>query len=110
LKRYADAMDHRFEQVRCGSALPSQSIRQPVESGFVIIPEPTVGDAFNQMAAAYDEVMSVSHAALGRITEQQGTIGYTANRIEGRVYRVFYLCLIIVLAKMLLHALTRSGM
>src|ERR1017187_9167165 len=55
---YADAVDDYFQQIRSGSTLPSQSVRQLVESGFVIIPGPTSGDLFNELTAAYDEVMA----------------------------------------------------
>ncbi len=58
--RYTDAVDDHFQQIRSGSALPSQSVRQLVESGFVIIPGPTSGDPFNELTAAYDEVMAVA--------------------------------------------------
>ena len=57
---YADAVDDHFQQIRSGSTLPSQSVRQLVESGFVIIPGPTLGDPFNELTAAYDEVMAVA--------------------------------------------------
>ncbi len=58
--RYTDAVDDHFQLIRSGSALPSQSVRQLVESGFVIIPGPTSGDPFNELTAAYDEVMAVA--------------------------------------------------
>jgi hypothetical protein len=57
---YADAVDDYFQQIRSGSTLPSQSVRQLVESGFVIIPGPTSGDLFNELTAAYDEVMALA--------------------------------------------------
>jgi len=60
LTSYADAVDDHFQQIRSGSTLPSQSVRQLVESGFVIIPGPTLGDPFNALTAAYDEVMAVA--------------------------------------------------
>jgi hypothetical protein len=57
---YADAVDDYFQQIRSGSTLPSQSVRQLVESGFVIIPGPTSGDLFNELTAAYDRVMALA--------------------------------------------------
>jgi hypothetical protein len=57
---YADAVDAYFQQIRSGSTLPSQSVRQLVESGFVIIPGPTSGDLFNELTAAFDEVMALA--------------------------------------------------
>ena len=68
-------MDDQFQQIRTGTTLPSQSVRQLVESGFVIIPGPTSGDAFNELSAAYDEVMA---AASG----PDFKIGSTTNRMS----------------------------
>jgi len=59
-KCYADAVDDQFQQIRSGSILPSQSVRQLVESGFVVVPGPLSGDPFNELTAAYDEVMAVA--------------------------------------------------
>ena len=59
-KCYADAVDDRFQQIRSGKTLPSQSVRQLVESGFAIIPGPTSGDPFNELTTTYDEVMAVA--------------------------------------------------
>src|SRR5215471_18175839 len=53
-------MDEHFQQIRSGSWLPSQSLRQLIESGFVMIPGPIVGDALNELGLAYDEVMAVA--------------------------------------------------
>ena len=53
-------MDDHFQQIRSGSTLAIQSLRQLVESGFVIIPGPTSGEAFNELTAAYDELMAVA--------------------------------------------------
>jgi len=52
-------MDGQFQQICSGSTLPSESVRQLVESGFVFVPGPLSGDSFNKLAAAYDEVMAV---------------------------------------------------
>ena len=57
---YADAVDAYFQQICSGSTLPSQSVRQLVDSGFLIMPGPTAGDPFNELTAAYDEVMAVA--------------------------------------------------
>jgi hypothetical protein len=57
-KCYADAVDDQFQQICSGSSLPSHSVRQLVESGFVVIPGPLLGDPFNKLTAAYDEVMA----------------------------------------------------
>jgi hypothetical protein len=59
-KCYADAVDDQFQQICSGSTLPSQSVRQLVESGFVVVPGPVSGDPFNELTAAYDEVMAVA--------------------------------------------------
>ena len=53
-------MDDEFQQICSGNTLPSKSIRQLVESGFVVVPGPVSGYPFNQLTAAYDEVMSVA--------------------------------------------------
>jgi len=59
-KCYADVVDDRFQQICSGRTLPSQSVRQLVESGFVIVPGPVSGDRFDELTAAYDEVMAVA--------------------------------------------------
>src|SRR5215813_6058096 len=57
---YADAMDDQFQQICSGSTLPSQSVRQLVQSGFVVVPGPLTGDRFDELTAAYDEVMAAA--------------------------------------------------
>src|ERR1041384_2762725 len=57
---YAAAVDDHFQQMCSGSTLPSQSVRQLVESGFVVIPGPVSGDTLNELTAAYDEVMAAA--------------------------------------------------
>jgi hypothetical protein len=57
-KCYADAVDDQFQQISSGSTLPSESLRQLMELGFVIGPGPLSGDPFNKLTAAYDEVMA----------------------------------------------------
>jgi hypothetical protein len=42
-----------FQRICSGSALPSQSVRELVESGFVVVPGPVSGDPFNELTAAY---------------------------------------------------------
>ena len=59
-KCYLDAVDDQFQQICAGSSLPSHSVRQLVESGFVVVPGPVLGDSFNELTAAYDEVMAVA--------------------------------------------------
>ena len=59
-KYYSDAVDGLFQQICSGVTLPSESVRQLIESGFVVLPGPLSGDPFNEMAAAYDEVMAVA--------------------------------------------------
>jgi hypothetical protein len=59
-KCYADAVDDQVQQICSGSTLPSQSVRQLDEIGLVIIPGPVLGDPFNELTAAYDEVMAVA--------------------------------------------------
>ncbi len=49
-----------FQQIRAGSTLPSQSVRQLTEAGFIIVPGPVSGDRFNELTAAYDKVMAVA--------------------------------------------------
>jgi len=53
-------MDDQFQQICSGNTLATQSLRQLVESGFVVIPGPLPGDPFKQLTAAYDEVMAVA--------------------------------------------------
>lgn len=53
-------MDEQYQQIRSGCTLPSQSLRQLVESGYVLIPGPVSGDPFNELSAAYDEIMSIA--------------------------------------------------
>jgi Phytanoyl-CoA dioxygenase (PhyH) len=57
---YAHAVDDQFQQICSGSTLPSQSLRQLVESGFVVAPGPVSGEPLNELTAAYDEVMAVA--------------------------------------------------
>src|SRR5262249_21065713 len=59
-KCYADAVNEQFQQMCSDSTLPSQSVRQLVESGFVIVPGPVSRDPFNVLTAVYDEVMAVA--------------------------------------------------
>jgi hypothetical protein len=59
-KCYADAVDDHFQQICSGSTLPPQSVRQLVESGFVVVRGPLLGDPFNELTAAYDAVMAVA--------------------------------------------------
>jgi len=59
-KCYADAVDDQFQQICSGSALSSQSVRQLVESGFVVVAGPVSVDPFNELTAAYDEVMALA--------------------------------------------------
>jgi hypothetical protein len=59
-KCYADAVDDQFQQICFGSAFPSQSVRQLVESGFAVVPGPISGEPFHELTAAYDEVMAVA--------------------------------------------------
>ena len=59
-KCYADAVDDHFQRICSGSTLPSQSVRQLVESGFVVIPGPLSGEPFNELTVAYDKVMAAA--------------------------------------------------
>ena len=59
-KCYADAVDDHFQQICSSSTLPSQSVRQLVESGFVVVPGAVSGDPLDELTAAYDEVMGVA--------------------------------------------------
>jgi hypothetical protein len=51
-------VDKQFETITAGHALPSDSARQLIESGFVIIPGPIPAQRIADLAAAYDKVMS----------------------------------------------------
>jgi hypothetical protein len=51
-------VDDQFQQICCGSTLGSQSIRQLVESGFVVVPGPLSGEPFNELTVAYDKAMA----------------------------------------------------
>jgi hypothetical protein len=53
-------VDDQFQQICSANTLPSQSLWQLVESGFVVVPGPVSGDAFNELTAAYDEVMAAA--------------------------------------------------
>jgi hypothetical protein len=51
-------VDKHFETITSGRALPSDTARQLMESGFVIIPGPIPAQRIPDLAAAYDKVMS----------------------------------------------------
>jgi hypothetical protein len=53
-------VDNQFRQICSDSTLPRQSLRQLVESGFVVVPGPVSGDPFNKLRSSYDEVMAVA--------------------------------------------------
>jgi Phytanoyl-CoA dioxygenase (PhyH) len=53
-------VDDQFQKIRSGRTLPSQSVRQLVESGFVVVPGPLSGDPLNELTATYDEVIAVA--------------------------------------------------
>lgn len=74
-KCYAGAVDDQFQQICSGCTLPSQSVRQLVESGFVVVPGPVSGNPFNELTAAYDEVMAVA-------TGPDFKIGSTTSRLS----------------------------
>jgi Phytanoyl-CoA dioxygenase (PhyH) len=57
---YADAVDDHHQQIRLGSTLPGQPVRQLEESGFVTIPGPLSGDRLDELATAYDDVMTAA--------------------------------------------------
>src|SRR5262245_42848521 len=59
-KCYAAAVDEYFQRICSGSALPSESVRQLAESGFIVVPGPLSGDRFKELSCAYDEVMAVA--------------------------------------------------
>ena len=54
------AVDTYFQQICAGGTLPSQSVGQLFEAGFVTIPGPTSGDRLDELTTAYDEVMAVA--------------------------------------------------
>ena len=51
-------MDPYFNAIALHQTLPSASVQQLIESGFVIIPGPVSSQRFHQLSAAYDEVMN----------------------------------------------------
>lgn len=59
-KCYADAADDQLQQICSRSALPTESVRQLVESGFVVVPGPVSGDPFNELTSSHDEAMAVA--------------------------------------------------
>ena len=74
-KCYADAMDDQFQRISSGSTLPPQSVRQLVESGFVLVPGALSSDRLSELNAAYDEAVA---AAAG----PDFKIGSTTTRIS----------------------------
>ena len=82
-------MEDHFQQIRSGSRLPHQSVRQLVELGFVVFPGPVSGTSLDELSAAYDEVMA---GAAG----PDFKIGSTTNRMSdlmsyGSVFHRVYL-------------------
>ena len=59
-KCYADAVDDQFHRSAPAVRCQANHVRQLVESGFVVVPGPVSGDPFNELTAAYDEVMAVA--------------------------------------------------
>jgi hypothetical protein len=57
---YPYAVHCEFQQIRSRTELPAQSVRQLIDSGFVVIPGPISGEQLNALAAAYDEMMAVA--------------------------------------------------
>jgi hypothetical protein len=55
-------VDERLQLTCRGGGLPSEPLRELVESGFVVIPGPLSGDRFNELVAAYDEAMAAGAA------------------------------------------------
>lgn len=53
-------MDDYPQQIRLGSMLPGEPARQLVESGFVTIPGPLSGERLDELATAYDHVMTAA--------------------------------------------------
>jgi Phytanoyl-CoA dioxygenase (PhyH) len=53
-------VDQHFDHLCSGVGLPSQYIRQLIESGFVLIPGPVPGDRLAALATAYDEMMAAA--------------------------------------------------
>jgi hypothetical protein len=68
-------VDRHFQQICSGDKLPSQSGRQLVESGFVVVPGPLSGHAFDEVTAAYDAVMAEAAGP-------EFKIGSTTNRMS----------------------------
>ena len=76
-KCYADAVDDQLQQICSGCTLASQSVRQLVESGFVVLPGAVSGVPFNKLTAAYDEVMSLAAGPdfkIGRTTTRMSDV------------------------------------
>jgi hypothetical protein len=55
-------VDEQLQQICRGGGLPSESVRELNESGFVVIPGPLAGDALDELTAAYDEAMAAGAA------------------------------------------------
>jgi hypothetical protein len=49
-----------FRQIQSRNELSTQSVRQLIDFGFVIIPGPFSGEGLIQLAAAYDEMMALA--------------------------------------------------
>jgi Phytanoyl-CoA dioxygenase (PhyH) len=49
-----------LQQIRSHNELPTQSARQLIDSGFVIIPGPFSGDRLTELAADYDGMMALA--------------------------------------------------
>jgi hypothetical protein len=50
----------QFNETISGQEIPAESIRQLLESGFVIIPGPVSGTELANLGAAYDQAMAQS--------------------------------------------------
>jgi hypothetical protein len=57
---YAGAVHFEFRQIRSRNELPTQSVRQLVDSWFVIIRGPYSGERLIEVAAAYDKMMALA--------------------------------------------------
>ena len=85
-KCYAELVDDQFRQICSGNTLPRQSVQQLVEEGFVVVPGTVSGDSFNELTAAYDEVMAVAAGPdfkIGSTTTRMSDLLNYASMFDG---------------------------
>jgi hypothetical protein len=73
-------VDKHFETIASGHALPGDTARQLIETGFVIIPGPIAARRMPDLAAAYDKVMSSGSGSDFRIASTTTRLYDMVNR------------------------------